>query len=461
MLLAASGAFANVECNLGSISKWSGDRFQMGDVVVTNTGNSSALWNINIIFNRDVELTGNWSSVASVSGNVIHVSGNEHNNQLAPGESADFGIKGKGAFSSVRCEVVGTGTTDPIEPEEPDVVEPEEPGPSLPPVADGQKCPMSNIGALMLQNFENFDLGTPTFGEQKDFQKQFCTSLYTFSGFGATDENITVTGTKEYRDQQGREAAGQINDAQDFVRFEITEDNNSLHGKAIKVLYPKGGNTSSHSGIQYPEHIPTSIAYDRDSDSFVGQNSFQEMYVSYWVKFEQDFTWQGGGKLPGMIAERGFRDPDREERVNTRLMWREDGKLEFYIHSPYLKDKTAGKAYEDRIFWDNGRDFNGHAKMTKGQWHHIEYRMKLNDVVNGNVIPNGELEGWLDGKQAAFYNDVTLRGNADFNINTFFFSTFFGGSSGNGSQVWWPTKDVYAYFDQIEVSDHRIGYSHP
>jgi len=234
-------------------------------------------------------------------------------------------------------------------------------------------------------------------------------------------------------------------------------DDNALSGKSLKVLYPKGGNTSSHSGMQYPELIPTAIYHDRDTNSFVGENRFQEMYVSYWVKFEDNFPWQLGGKLPGMIAELGYKDPNRDERVNTRLMWRENGKLEFYIHSPYLKDKTAGKAYDDRIFWDNGNQINGHAKLTKGKWHHIEFRMKLNDVIDGVVYPNGELEGWLDGKHAAYYNDVTLRGDADFNINTFFFSTFYGGSSGEGQFVWWPLKDSHAYFDQIEVSDKRIG----
>jgi len=280
--------------------------------------------------------------------------------------------------------------------------------------------------------------------------------LYTFAGFGAKNET-KKSKVKEARDARGRAAAGQREQAQNFVRLEIVKGKHAFHGKSIKVMYPKGGNTSSHSGIQYPEHIPTTMQYDRDTKSFVGNNSFQEMYVSYWVKFEKDFTWQLGGKLPGMIAERGFRDTNRDERVNTRLMWRENGKLEFYIHSPYLKDKTAGKAYEDRIYWNNGSEVAGHAKLTKGKWHHIEFRMKLNDVVNGKVYANGELEGWLDGKQAAYYNDVTLRGDKDFNINTFFFSTFFGGSSGNGKQVWWPTKNVYAYFDQIEVSDQRIG----
>jgi hypothetical protein len=378
----------------------------------------------------------------------------------------------------------GTGTTEPdpnetdpvVVPEEP--VEPEDTTP-VPPIAT-EKCPSFNGGSILYQNFESFPLGTPTLDDEKDFQKEFCTPLYTMSGFGAEDENIIKVGSdkylnevdkdldeadrdykeaKEYTDQQGREKHGQINDAQDFVRFSIVADNNSYEGRSVKVLYPEGGNTSSHSGMQYPEHIPGAIEYDRDTGEFSGQYSYQEMYVSYWVMFEDGFQWQGGGKLPGMIAERGFRDPDREERVNTRLMWREEGALEFYIHSPYLKDKTAGKAYEDRIFWNNGSDFDGMAKMQKGTWHHIEYRMKLNDVVNGVVKPNGELEGWLDGKQAAYYDDVTLRGDPNFNINTFFFSTFFGGSSGDGSQVWWPTKDVHAYFDDIVVSATKMGYT--
>lgn len=315
-----------------------------------------------------------------------------------------------------------------------------------------EKCPSNNSGALFVQNFEIFKLGKPSIKNEKAFKKNFCTPLHTMTGFGADSEYDPSD-----KDHVGRAKAGQKAGAQNFVRVSVVNGPNAFSGKSLKVLYPKGGNTSSHSGFQYPEYIPGTKRYNRNTGKIEGEKSYQEMYISYWVKFENDFTWQLGGKLPGLIAEKAFKSKDRSERVNARLMWRENGKLEFYIHTPYLKKKSAGKKYEDRIFWNNGKDINGHAKLTKGKWHHIEFRVKLNDVVNGKPVPNAELEGWLDGEHAALYTDVTLRGNPSFNFNTFFFSTFFGGSSGSGEKVWWPLKDVYAYFDQIEISDQRIG----
>lgn len=225
-------------------------------------------------------------------------------------------------------------------------------------------------------------------------------------------------------DQRGREAAGQINEANDIVRVGFEDG-------ALKATYPRGGNTSSHSGVQYEDEIA--------NDDLSG-GAIDEAVISYKVKVDKDFPWQSGGKLPGVIARETYRGDDRKHSI--RLMWREEGKLEFYIHTPDSRT---------RLFWDNGNDQLGHAALTQGEWADIEFRVKLNSFKDGVAVADGQLEGWINGKHAGYHDNVILRDAPTDNINTLFFSTFYGGSSGDGATQWWPNSDSSALFDDISV----------
>ena len=200
-------------------------------------------------------------------------------------------------------------------------------------------------------------------------------------------------------------------------------------GRAIRVLYPQGGQQSNNSGAQW----------------FIDLNGpHEELYLSYWVRFDDDFDFVLGGKLPGFGGAVSY--ADRTHEWSGRLMWREDGKVEFYIHVP------AGNEYDPGTrFWWNTEGFQ--AVFERGKWHHIEIRMRLNTP----GLPDGLMEGWFDGVKAAHYPDFHFRDapTANTNIAWVFFSTFFGGSSSN---IWQASKDEHAWFDEFTVSRRRIGY---
>lgn len=200
-------------------------------------------------------------------------------------------------------------------------------------------------------------------------------------------------------------------------------------GHAIKLLYPQGGKQSANSGAQW----------------FVDLNGpHEELYMSYWVRFDKDFDFVLGGKLPGLGGSVSF--DDRTHEWSARLMWREDGKAEFYIHVPEENDFDPG----DRFWW-NTDGFQ--AQFIPGKWHHIELRIAMNTPGESNGIA----EGWFDGVKAATYTDFYFRDapTANAKINWVFFSTFFGGSS---SSIWEAKKDEHAWFDELRVSSSRIGY---
>ncbi|MBF7073740.1 hypothetical protein ISG33_10060 [Glaciecola sp. MH2013] len=213
----------------------------------------------------------------------------------------------------------------------------------------------------------------------------------------------------------------------------VTITNSGVSGKAARILYPAGGNQSSRSGATWETDI---------------QVSADELYMAYWVKFDADFQFVKGGKLPGLAGSTSF--PYGDNDFTTRLMWREEGKLEFYLHGFKLNNEEGSEPY--RVFWD---DFGEHARVIPGQWHHIEIRQRLNTP----GMRNGRLQGWLDGVlmiDDSSNSGVRDGGQSSTKINQLYFSTFFGGSSAPASQ-WQPTQDVYATFDDFIVSTQRIG----
>ncbi|WP_395339444.1 polysaccharide lyase [Ningiella sp. W23] len=209
--------------------------------------------------------------------------------------------------------------------------------------------------------------------------------------------------------------------------------NDAITGKGLRILYPAGGNQSSPSGATWETDI---------------QISADELYMAYWVKFDADFQFVKGGKLPGLAGSTSF--PYGDNDFTTRLMWREGGKLEFYLHGFQLDNNEGSEPY--RLFWD---DFGEHARVIPGQWHHIEIRQQLNTP--GQL--DGRLQGWLDGVlmvDDSSNSGVRDGGQSNTKINQLYFSTFFGGSSAPASQ-WQPSSDVYANFDDFIVSTQRIG----
>ena len=280
---------------------------------------------------------------------------------------------------------------------------------------------------VLRTNFADLPEGTPSLGQERDFKDQLGPDVLYIKGFGAESQVIPPGGDGK-DDQVGRERAGQTNGPNDRVRV-------GGEGDTLEVLYPKGGNTTSHSGVQYLQQIPGTPSTESAGDPL------DEVIINYQVRFDEDFQWQGGGKLPGVVASTAYRD--RADLGSIRLMWREDGRLEFYIHTDLKEEST-------RLFWDNGQ-VDGHAAAPKGEWVDIQFRVKLNSVVNGVPQEDGVLEGWMNGEQVAFYDDVILRADESTNINSLFFSTFYGGSSGSGDKIWWPTKDTTAQFSDVQI----------
>lgn len=182
----------------------------------------------------------------------------------------------------------------------------------------------------------------------------------------------------------------------------------------LRATYPAGGVATSTSGGQFKAKLDPGTEYT----------------LEYKVKFDPDFQWVKGGKLPGLCGgdcNTGGSQPDGNG-FSSRFMWRSNGELVVYL---YHMDQAG-------IF---GEDISTGVWMAKDQWVTIKQRVKLNTGNNAN----GQLQVWVNGLQKINRNNVRYMTNGSKRIDTFYFSTFHGGNDPS----WAPSSTVYARFDDI------------
>ena len=196
----------------------------------------------------------------------------------------------------------------------------------------------------------------------------------------------------------------------------------------LRISYPAGGVGPANGGAQFI--IPFEHAYN-------------ELYLSYRVRFGPHFEFVKGGKLPGLIGGKhptGCK-PDADG-FSARNMWRPDGLLVQYVYWP----NQPGICGDDLPY----KNATGKKLVDTDRWYHVVHRIKLNEL-NKN---NGVLQAWVDGELLLDENSRIWRlGNATFGIDGFYFSTFFGGNDPS----WAPTTDQFVDFDDFVVSERPIA----
>ena len=204
----------------------------------------------------------------------------------------------------------------------------------------------------------------------------------------------------------------------------ITDSQAHSQTKALRITYPANATAGGSAAWKLPEE--------------------KEYYLSYWVKFEEDFDFDGskesGGKLPGLAGAGGYCSGGQictgENGFSSRYMWGENGRVKLYLYHMNKPTKWGEN------FWledSEGQD----VYFQRGKWHNLIQRVKIND----GFLANGEIDVWMDGEEM-----LSLRGlqfvNNHKSIDSLMFSTFHGGNSSD----WWPEREVHSYFDDFVIS---------
>lgn len=216
----------------------------------------------------------------------------------------------------------------------------------------------------------------------------------------------------------------------DQGRVRIVSD--SSGGKIMQVTFPAGaygsnGASAFLSDVQFGMELP---------------KTYDELYLTYDLMFDEDFQFVLGGKLPGLCGANsdsaltegcntGGGKPTGFDGWSARGMWRVDGALEHYTYH-------AGQ----QNYWADSHLWN--VKAQRGTWHRVQHRVVLNNV----GARDGVLEAWIDGRKVLSQNDIEYRKTESVGINLFYFSTFFGGNDPS----WAPDTDQTLYFDNFVIS---------
>jgi len=188
----------------------------------------------------------------------------------------------------------------------------------------------------------------------------------------------------------------------------------------VRVLYPEGAVGATDSGATWRAHLPAS----------------EEATAEYRVRVEEGFDWTSGGKLPGLAGGSSPTGgtPD-DQGFTARYMWQPEGALILYLYHSEQRD-----VYGDSI------DLS--STLVPGRWHTLSQQVVLNTAGE----PDGELRVWVDGELVLERTDMRWRtAGSDWSIDSFYFSSFHGGSSDD----YRPDRDNHADFDDfvVEPSD--------
>jgi hypothetical protein len=202
----------------------------------------------------------------------------------------------------------------------------------------------------------------------------------------------------------------------------ITED--VQRGKVLSISYPKTKFGPLESGSQFIARITPAKSY----------------FLDFFVKFDKSFEFNLGGKLPGLTSGGGDYTggvvPTNGEGWSARYMWSTNNAI-LYL---YYVDQTS-------IYGDN---ISTNQFFEKDRW----YRMTQEIVVNDADQYNASIRVWLNGRMVIEKKNFRLRIAPNGLIDSFYFSTFFGGNDAS----WAPTVDCKTYFDDIVVSTDAPSY---
>lgn len=210
-------------------------------------------------------------------------------------------------------------------------------------------------------------------------------------------------------------------------RVAIALDIQDVRNRVLRVLYPASAVGPEESGTQWI------VRFD---------NSYDELYISYWVRFEENFDFSKGGKLPGLAGGQGNtggKKPTGEDGFSARIVWLEEGKIAQYVYYP---DQASN--FGDKFIWMNGR-----AHFSPGVWHRVMTRIAMNTPGEHNGI----VQSWLDGVLTLDIENIRFRDTPRFAIDQLRFETFPGGRDPDS---FGPSKDQTIDFDHVMISTESL-----
>lgn len=233
-------------------------------------------------------------------------------------------------------------------------------------------------------------------------------------------------------------------DSWNIVQYDYGKDQTSYDSgkEAIRVLYSKGswapsaGETDGYGGFNFyasPATFPTN-----------------EACLQYNLKFEQNFDWVKGGKLPGMwIGNIGASGGNHDVNgYSYRSAWHANGAAQAYLYIPKQQSPDLGKqpgfinsdVYGDALW-------RGQFAFDTNTWYSVKLYIKLNTFNGASPHYDGVI-GMAINNTTHMFDKIVWTDNKQHTINGIMMDTFFGGSDIS----WASSQTTYSYFRNFVVS---------
>jgi hypothetical protein len=165
---------------------------------------------------------------------------------------------------------------------------------------------------------------------------------------------------------------------------------------------------------------------------------FDELILSYSVKFNDNFDFVKGGKLPGLAggtANTGGKIPNGYDGWSARMMFWENGKICCWLYHC----KQLGK-FGDSLFLKVGESY---FNFQTNRWYEIKIHIKINSIDKSN----GFIECSINNKPMLRRHGLIFTKTENLKIDQFIFSVFLGGDD----STYQSKKDEFILFDNIKI----------
>lgn len=227
---------------------------------------------------------------------------------------------------------------------------------------------------------------------------------------------------------------------------------------AIKIHFRKGTFGANHALLMSRYFKALGIA----------QFSYEELYLRYYIRFNDDMAAKTGGKLPGLASAgklnaEGCVTLTGADAWSARFMWGGASATDtFHLQAyPYVLNKAElSQPFRSPEQVKCGGfvpiktkpDLNAPwYDFKRGMWYAIEERVKLNEPGK----KDGILQIWVNDALVLDRDDVIYRtiDNSDTKIGRLAFESFLGGSTSD----WAAPQDESMDIAALVISTHHIG----
>ncbi len=260
----------------------------------------------------------------------------------------------------------------------------------------------------------------------------FCViSLSSYAQYCHTDFESQPAGTAYVRSMWQADGFTTATWDQGLATRTMIDNSTSVSGtKSLRITYPAQTFGPDINGAQVPLLVEPA----------------DELYMSYWIRFSENFTWgttNFGGKIPGIAGGNdcsGGEYCDGTNGFSCRYMWRAGGRACLYLYD-MTKENFYGEDHD--LLYPDGSN----VTYVPGQWMHIAERVKINSDASKS---DGEIETWVNGVQVLHLTGRKFVTNGD-KADKLYISTFHGGDD----DTWCPLETCYIWLDDIKISTNK------